>query len=119
MVVLVDEPLDKPPRILQRQRHVRSKAVLLDRLMPTFDLAVGLRIVRRSLHMGHPCMNRWCLRPISSNEHLAAAQEIMDRLLAKGKLDRGEESCLDALSDLVASYEAQHFPIEPASEADR
>ena len=29
----------------------------------------------------------------------------MDRLLAKGKLDYGEEMYLDALSDLVATYE--------------
>ncbi len=42
----------------------------------------------------------------------------MDRLLAQGKLHRGELSYLDALSDLVASYEDEHFPIEAASDAD-
>ena len=42
----------------------------------------------------------------------------MDRLLAKGKLNYGENMYLDALSDLVASYEDQHYPIEPASDAD-
>jgi len=39
-------------------------------------------------------------------------------LLAKGKLDRGEEMYLDALSDLVATYEDKHYPIAPASDAD-
>ena len=39
-------------------------------------------------------------------------------LLAKGKLDDGEEMYLDALSDLVAAYEDEHYPIEPASDAD-
>jgi HTH-type transcriptional regulator/antitoxin HigA len=42
----------------------------------------------------------------------------MDRLLAQDKLDRGQQSYLDALSDLVASYEDEHLPIEPASDAD-
>ena len=42
----------------------------------------------------------------------------MDRLLAKHKLDHGEETYLDALSDLVAAYENEHHAIEPASDAD-
>ena len=64
------------------------------------------------------CVLAFPLTTISSDDHLEAAKEVMDRLLAKGKLDRGEESYLEALSDLVASYEDQHFPIEPASDAD-
>lgn len=57
------------------------------------------------------------LASIQSDEHLAAAQMVMDRLLAKGKLDRGEALYLDALSDLVAAYEDKHFPIGPPSDA--
>jgi HTH-type transcriptional regulator/antitoxin HigA len=60
----------------------------------------------------------FALASIKSDEHLAEAQNVMDRLLAKGKLDDGEESYLDALSDLVAAYEDAHHPIEPASDAD-
>lgn len=55
---------------------------------------------------------------IKSNKHLSAAQEVMDRLLAKAELDHGEEIYLEALSDLVASYEDDHHAIEPASDAD-
>ena len=58
------------------------------------------------------------LASIKSNEHLEEAQEVMDRLLAKGRLDHGEEVYLDALSDLVAAYEDEHHAIEPASDAD-
>ena len=58
------------------------------------------------------------LASIHSEEHLAAAQEVMDRLLAKGKLDEGEEMYLDALSDLVGAYEDEHYAIAPASDAD-
>ena len=58
------------------------------------------------------------LAVIKSEEHLAAAQKVLDRLLAKGKLDDGEEMYLDALSDLVASYEDEHHAIGPASDAD-
>lgn len=55
---------------------------------------------------------------IKSDEHLAAAQSVMDRLLAQGELDDGEQSYLEVLSDLVAAYEDAHHPIEPASDAD-
>ena len=55
---------------------------------------------------------------IQSDEHLHAASQVMDELLAKGKLDHGEEMYLDALSDLVATYEDKHFAIAPASDAD-
>ncbi len=58
------------------------------------------------------------LSSIRSDEHLEAAQKVMDRLLAKGELDAGEETYLDALSDLVAVYEDEHHSIEPASDAD-
>lgn len=64
------------------------------------------------------CVHAFPLTTISSDDHLEAAQEVMDRLLAKVKLDRGEKSYLETLSDLVASYEDEHFPMEPASDAD-
>ena len=58
------------------------------------------------------------LTSIKSDDHLAEAQKVMDRLLATGQLDEGEETYLDALSDLVAAYEDAHDPIEPACDAD-
>ena len=58
------------------------------------------------------------LASIKSDEHLAEAQKVMDRLLAKGELDDGEEMYLNALSDLVAAYEDAHHAIEPAADAD-
>src|SRR5260370_130471 len=58
------------------------------------------------------------LASIKSEEHLDEAQKVMDRLLAKGERDDGEEMYLDALSDLVAAYEDEYHAIEPASDAD-
>src|SRR5262249_23497104 len=58
------------------------------------------------------------LASIRSERHLSEAQWIMDRLLARGKLDSGEEMYLDALSDLVGAYEDEHHCIPPASDAD-
>ncbi len=58
------------------------------------------------------------LASIKSEEHLEAAQAVMDRLLAQGELEGGEEMYLDALSDLVAAYEDQHYRIAPAPDAD-
>jgi len=58
------------------------------------------------------------LSSLKSDEHLDAAQKVIDSLLAHEELDDGEEMYLDALSDLVASYEDKHHAIEPASDAD-
>jgi len=58
------------------------------------------------------------LASIKSDEHLEQSQEVMDRLLAKGRLDHGERMYLDALSDLAAAFEDEHYAIEPASDAD-
>jgi HTH-type transcriptional regulator / antitoxin HigA len=43
---------------------------------------------------------------------------VLDALLARGSLDKGEETYLDALSDLVGAYEDEHHSIEPASDAE-
>ena len=64
------------------------------------------------------CVLAFPLITIASDEHLEAAQSVMDGLLAKPKLHPGEQAYLDALSDLVASYEDEHYQIEPASDAD-
>ena len=58
------------------------------------------------------------LTSIRSEEHLAAAQTFMDSLLTQKKLHRGEELYLDALSDLIAAYEDEHYPVKAASDAD-
>src|SRR5882762_1331925 len=58
------------------------------------------------------------LASIKSDEQLQEAQKVIDRLLAQGELDDGEEMYLDALSDLVAAHEDEHYAIEPASDAD-
>lgn len=55
---------------------------------------------------------------IRSEGQLASAQGVMDRLLIKGKLNAGERMYLDALSDLVATYEDIHYAIAPASDAE-
>lgn len=63
-------------------------------------------------------IQKFPLASIKTKEQLDEAQVVMDTLLAKGKLLKGEDMYLEALSDLVASYEDQHFPIEYASDAD-
>ncbi len=56
------------------------------------------------------------LTSIRSEDELESAQKIVDQLLVKGKLSSGESMYLDALSDLVGSYEDEHYPIAPASD---
>ena len=71
------------------------------------------RILQKPLKAGD-----FSLASIQSDEHLAEAQRVMDGLLARGALGEGEETYLDALSDLAGSYEDEHHAIGPASDAD-
>ena len=64
------------------------------------------------LIMRHPLVS------IKTDAQLAVSQQAVDDLLRKGPLDKGEEEYLDVLSDLIAMYEDQHYPILPASDAD-
>lgn len=58
------------------------------------------------------------LASIRSQGQLDTAQAMIDDLLRRPPLDHGAQLYLDALSDLVASYEDTHFPIPTASDAD-
>jgi HTH-type transcriptional regulator / antitoxin HigA len=54
---------------------------------------------------------------IRDGDHLARAQEMIDRLLQED-LDEGAQEYLGALTDLVETYEDEHEPIPDASESD-
>lgn len=58
------------------------------------------------------------LASVRSEAQFDEAQRVMDRLLALPALDEGQAMYLDALSDLVAAYEDEHYAIAPASDAD-
>jgi len=58
------------------------------------------------------------LASIKSDDHLEEAQKVIDALLARVTLNEGEETYLDALSDLVGAYEDEHHAIATASDAD-
>jgi HTH-type transcriptional regulator/antitoxin HigA len=57
------------------------------------------------------------LAHIRDDDHLDAAQAMIDRLLEQ-RLDNGSQEYLDALTDLVETYEEKHVSILAASEAD-
>ncbi len=63
-------------------------------------------------------IRRFPLVSIRSKSDLKTAREVIDDLLKRGRLDRGEELYLEALSDLVLHYEDQHVPMPKASQAD-
>jgi HTH-type transcriptional regulator/antitoxin HigA len=54
---------------------------------------------------------------IQDDDHLDAAQTRIDRLLEQD-LDRGAQEYLDALTDLVETYENEHEPMPDVSEAE-
>lgn len=76
----------------------------------------GLRGKQRDSYL--ELVGEFPLTSIRSDEHLAAAQQVMDRLLARPTLNVGGQTYLEALGDLVALYEDQHHAIGPASDAD-
>ena len=62
-------------------------------------------------------VKRFPLTHIRSLRHLGQAIALVDELLQK-HVDRGAQEYLDALSDLIATYEDEHAPIPDASESD-
>jgi HTH-type transcriptional regulator / antitoxin HigA len=54
---------------------------------------------------------------IKDDDHLAAAHEVIDRLMQED-LDPSGEDYLNVLVDLVEAYEDRHFPIADASDVD-
>lgn len=62
-------------------------------------------------------VKRFPLVHIRNSGHLRQAIELVDELLQKN-LDRGAQEYLDALSDLIATFEDQKTPIADASEAE-
>jgi antitoxin component HigA of HigAB toxin-antitoxin module len=58
------------------------------------------------------------LAHIRDDAHLDAAVAIIDRLLDKGDRSPAEEMYLDALTDLVETYEEAHVPIPARSGVD-
>jgi HTH-type transcriptional regulator/antitoxin HigA len=57
------------------------------------------------------------LTHIRDDAHLDDAQKVIDRVLQE-HLDEGAQEYLDALTDLVETYENVHHSIPDASEAD-
>lgn len=88
-------------------------------LVQAFDMATTKYMLPAATQSSYlDCVRTFPLVAIRAEKHLRAAQEVMDGLLAKGRLSAGELLYLDALSDLAAAYEDEHHPIEPASDAD-
>lgn len=64
------------------------------------------------------CVKAFPLTSIKDEKHLHKTQAMLDELLAKPKLSKGEIEYVDALSDLVLIYENAHHAIEAPSDAD-
>jgi HTH-type transcriptional regulator/antitoxin HigA len=62
-------------------------------------------------------VRRFPLKPLSSEEELDEATEIINSLIDRGiqKLTSGEDAYLDVLSDLTRKYEQEHHPIPDAT----
>jgi len=68
------------------------------RLSPAEDY---LRLVRR-----------FPLRPLRNSKEYDIAASILDELVLRDNLSKGEADYLDALSTFIETYDEKHFPIE-------
>jgi HTH-type transcriptional regulator / antitoxin HigA len=84
--------------------------------MQSFSFGTRFRGKLRDDYLG--LVQEFPLVSIKSEKQFEAAQLVIDRMLVKNKLSAGEEMYLDALSDLLAAYEDEHYSFEPASDAD-
>src|SRR6516164_6567383 len=63
-------------------------------------------------------VRRFPLRSIESDAELERARTILNELLDRESLDRGEDDYLDILGDLIEKYERLCHPLPPVSELD-
>jgi HTH-type transcriptional regulator / antitoxin HigA len=79
---------------------------------------MGIKTTTRTLPDTYfELVRRFPLTHLRDDDHLDAAQEVIDRLLEED-LDEGAREYLDVLTDMVEAYEEAHVPIRDASEAD-
>lgn len=57
------------------------------------------------------------LASIKSERQLQEAQAVLDKVLATGRLSKGQLIYVDVLSDLVMAYENSHHPMPSPSDA--
>jgi HTH-type transcriptional regulator / antitoxin HigA len=63
-------------------------------------------------------VRRFPLRSIESDAELERARTVLNELLDRESLDRGEEDYLDTLGDLIEKYERTCHPLPPVSDLD-
>lgn len=63
-------------------------------------------------------IKRFPLSSIRDDGHLEEAQKVLDSLFAREPLDEGEEQYLDALTDLIAYYEANNVVFDGVDDVE-
>lgn len=58
------------------------------------------------------------LKHLKSDRELSKAIKVIDSLIIRSKLERGEQDYLDVLTDIVEKYETENCPMSPVSDAD-
>ena len=57
-------------------------------------------------------VRRFPLRPLRNDREYDIAASILDELVLRDDLSRGEDDYMDALATFVEAYDARHFPID-------
>ena len=57
------------------------------------------------------------LRHLSSDRELDEAIKVINSLIVRNSLSRGEQDYLDVLTDIVERYETENCPMSPVSDA--
>jgi HTH-type transcriptional regulator/antitoxin HigA len=63
-------------------------------------------------------VQKFPLKHLRSDRELRKAIKMIDSLIMRDKLKRGEQEYLDVLTDIVERYETENCPMSPVSDAD-
>jgi HTH-type transcriptional regulator / antitoxin HigA len=63
-------------------------------------------------------VQRFPLKHLKSDRELSKAIKMINSLIVRAKLERGEQEYLDVLTDIVEKYEAENCPMSPVSDAN-
>jgi hypothetical protein len=72
---------------------------------------------QRGEHRYRELVQAFPLKHLRSDRELDEAIKVINSLIVRTKLSRGEQDYLDVLTAIVARYETEHCPMSPASDA--
>ena len=83
------------------------------------SVATGVRATdKNGKHHYFELVQAFPLRHLRSDRELDEAIKVINSLIVRSSLSRGEQDYLDVLTDIVERYETENCPMSPVSDAE-